>query len=263
VIAAPAAALPQGMYISDRQPVRSFRPARVGGVDYVVVTGPSFKPGETGSERDAFAELESWLDATFALGDGDRFRWANEDFHPMDDLPFVGAASSGTPHLLVATGFDAWGITTGVLAGRILADAIEGRSHPLAPILDAARLRPIKGGATFVAENVRSGATLVRDRVLGGKESELADIAPGGGGIVRQDGRQLAVSRDASGEWRAVSAVCTHLGCIVGWNAVDRTWDCPCHGSRFDEAGAVLSGPAVAPLEPAGIHPETGTKSRT
>jgi glycine/D-amino acid oxidase-like deaminating enzyme/nitrite reductase/ring-hydroxylating ferredoxin subunit len=242
-------AVPDGMFISARPPIRSFRPARVGGADYVVTTGPTFKPGESGAEAEAFKELEDWLAATFRLG-AKRFRWTNEDFRPMDGLPFIGAASGDSPHLLVATGFDAWGITTGVMAGRMLAETIQGRSHPLSSHLDASRLRPIKGGATFVSENVRSGAAMVRDRVIGAKDRKLGDIGPGDGGIVRHEGQRVAVSRAASGDLTAVSAICTHLGCVVGWNAVDRTWDCPCHGSRFAASGEVLSGPAVSPLEP-------------
>lgn len=242
-------AVPEAMFISGGAPVRSFRPARLGGADYVVATGPSFKPGESGAEAQAFDELEGWLGATFEVGP-ERFRWTNEDFRPMDGLPFVGAASGDAPHLLVATGFDAWGITKGVVAARMLADTIEGRKHPLAPHLDASRLRPVKGATTFVAENVRSGAALVRDRVLGAKEGDLDEIAPGCGGVVRHNGKRVAVSRAASGEVTAVSAVCTHLGCVVGWNAVDRSWDCPCHGSRFTSVGEVISGPATSRLEP-------------
>ena len=239
---------PDGMFISAGEPTRSFRRARHAGADYVVATGPTFRPGEGDAQREAFAELEGWLAAHFDL-DGERFRWTNEDYRPMDGLPFVGAASGDTPHLLVATGFDAWGITTGVVAARILGDAIQGRRHPLAPLLDASRLRPLKGASTFVSENVQAGARMVRDRVFGARTGELDAIRPGEAGVVRVGGRPVAVSRAASGEPTAVSATCTHLGCIVGWNPVDRTWDCPCHGSRFTASGEVVSGPAVSPLE--------------
>jgi glycine/D-amino acid oxidase-like deaminating enzyme/nitrite reductase/ring-hydroxylating ferredoxin subunit len=242
-------AVPDGMFISARPPIRSFRRAHVAGAEYVVATGPTFKPGESDAEARAFQELEGWLAATFRLGP-ERFRWVNEDFRPMDGLPFIGAASGDTPHLLVATGFDAWGITTGVMAARMLAETIEGRRHPLSEHLDASRIRPVKGATTFVTENVRSGMALVRDRVIGAKQRSLDDIAPGDGGIVRHHGHRIAVSRTAAGELTAVSAICTHLGCVVGWNAIDRTWDCPCHGSRFAASGEVVSGPAVSPLEP-------------
>ena len=131
----------------------------------------------------------------------------------------------------------------------MLAEAVQGRSHPLAEHLDASRLRPIKGGAAFVSENVRSGAALVRDRVIGAKERRLEEVGPGEGAVVRHEGERVAVSRSEAGEATAVSAVCTHLGCVVGWNAVDRTWDCPCHGSRFAASGEVISGPAVSPLK--------------
>jgi glycine/D-amino acid oxidase-like deaminating enzyme/nitrite reductase/ring-hydroxylating ferredoxin subunit len=243
-----AGGAPDGMFISAGEPTRSFRRARYDGADYVVATGPTFRPGEGEAPGEAFAELEGWLAAHFDL-DGERFRWTNEDFKPMDGLPFVGAASGDTPRLLVATGFDAWGITTGVVAARILGESIQGRQHPLAPLLDASRLRPLKGAATFVSENVQAGTRMVRDRVLGGRTDELDAIKPGEGGVVRVGGRPVAVSRAASGELTAVSATCTHLGCVVGWNPVDRTWDCPCHGSRFTASGDVVSGPTVSPLE--------------
>jgi Rieske Fe-S protein len=246
----------EGMFISAGEPKRSFRAARCNGAGYVVATGPTFEPGATDDEAAAFAELEGWLAAHFDLG-AERFRWANEDFRPMDGLPFVGAASGDTPRLLVATGFDAWGITTGVVAARVLADTVRGRAHPLAEVLDATRIRPAKGAATFVSENVRSGVAMVRDRVLGARAGALDAIAPGSGGVVKHGGRQVAVSRSPSGELTAVSAVCTHLGCVVGWNPVDRTWDCPCHGSRFAPTGEVVSAPAIAPLEPVDLAAET------
>ena len=103
------------------------------------------------------------------------------------------------PRLLVATGFDAWGITTGVVAARVLADTVQGRAHPLAEALDATRIRPAKGATTFVSENVRSGVAMVRDRVLGMRTGELDAIAPGSGGVVKHGDRQVAVSRSRLG----------------------------------------------------------------
>jgi Rieske Fe-S protein len=110
-------------------------------------------------------------------------------------------------------------------------------------------LRPIKGATTLLSENAKAGFRMARDRILRSKVESLEAIGPGEAGIVRIDGRQVAVCRDADGRASAVSAICTHLGCVVGWNALDRTWDCPCHGSRFTSEGEVLTGPAVSPLE--------------
>jgi glycine/D-amino acid oxidase-like deaminating enzyme/nitrite reductase/ring-hydroxylating ferredoxin subunit len=243
-----------GMYLSAGEPSRSFRHARLDGNDYIVATGDAFQPGERDEQAQEFESLERFLREHFGIGALD-YRWTNEDFSPMDGLPFVGAASAATPELLVATGFNAWGISSGVVAANILVDTLQGREHPLAACLEATRLRPLKGGAEFVAENMQAGAHLARDRVLRAKVEALEEIAPGEGGIISHHGRQVAVSRDAAGRITAVSAICTHLGCVVGWNPVDRSWDCPCHGSRFEAAGRVLAGPAVAPLEPIPLDP--------
>jgi glycine/D-amino acid oxidase-like deaminating enzyme/nitrite reductase/ring-hydroxylating ferredoxin subunit len=243
-----AADVPRGMYISAGQPTRSFRRARVGGVDYIVATGGSYRPGERESQARDFDAIEQFILDHFGIGTVD-YRWTNEDFRPMDRLPFVGSASSKTPELLVATGFNAWGITTGVAAAQVLAERVQGREHALAPFIDATRLRPLKGGVTFIAENAEAGMQMAKDRILKTRIEELDQIKAGDGGVVKHDGQQVAVSRDAAGKVTAVSAICTHMGCVVAWNPVERTWDCACHGSRFTARGEVLTGPAVAPLE--------------
>lgn len=253
VIAAPCEGVePTGMYITAGKPSRSFRFARRDGATFIVAAGRIFKPGETSSQESAFRDLADWLARTFGVKDAP-FRWVNEDFESMDSLPFVGPATSKTPRLLVATGFNAWGLTTSVVSARLLAETIGGRAHPLEKIFDSTRLRA-KGGPRLVMENAWSGVAMVRDRVLNAKIGKLEGIVPGEGRIVRQNGKQVAVSCGPSGELTAVSAVCTHLGCIVGWNPDDRSWDCPCHGSRFTAAGEVIGGPAVKPLEPVALE---------
>jgi Rieske Fe-S protein len=166
----------------------------------------------------------------------------------MDGMPFVGRASSSANHLYVATGFNAWGITNGTAAGMILSDLITGRSNPWAEIFDATRIKPLAGAKSFIAENVGTGAQLVGGYVQGRGRS-LDEVPAGAAAILKLDGKRTAVFRDEGGRVHAVSAVCTHLGCVLGWNPIDRTWDCPCHGSRFALDGTVIHGPATTSLE--------------
>ncbi len=258
------AGIPEGMYISAGKPTRSFRRARVGGVDHVVVTGEGYRPGDAKAQARAFAALERFLVDSFAIPTSD-YRWTNEDFKPMDGLPFVGPATNKTPRLLVATGFNAWGISNGVVAARVLerivrAEAAPGEDHPLAAAFDARR-RPLKSAPTFLLENAQAGFQMLKDRGLRAKVQPLHEIQPGEAGIIKHEGQQVAVSCDDAGNLTAVSALCTHLGCVLGWNAVDRTWDCACHGSRFTATGAVLYGPAVTPLAPVTLPPSAGSEA--
>src|SRR5690606_2174554 len=163
-------------------------------------------------------------------------------------VPFVGRASGSSDHLYVATGFNAWGITNGTAAGILLCDLITGRENPWAGLYDAQRIKAASGGPTFLKENLSAAAHLAKGRLFPGRPQEV-ELAPGEAGIVEIDGAQLAISKEDDGTLHTVSAICTHLGCVVGWNPVDRTWDCPCHGSRFLADGSVLSGPATQPLE--------------
>lgn len=142
----------------------------------------------------------------------------------------------------------------GAVAAAIIAGEITDTPHRVREFFAAERLKPLKGGGTFLTENTKAGLHMVGDRLLRRHSVRLAEIAPGEGGIVTKSGEHLAVLREPDGSLRAMSAVCTHMGCVLGWNETDRTFDCPCHGSRFDEHGEVLYGPATAPLEPRHIE---------
>lgn len=247
-----------GMFISAGRPGHSFRTTRRAGQTWLIAVGQEFTLAEPDDQARAVEDLRHFLRAHFGI---DRLThlWINEDFRSMDGTAFIGSADDDRPDLLVATGFSAWGITQGALAGEILAATTLGQPHPAAEMFDATRIRPLAAAARFVAGNLKAGTHLVADKVLGRKIRDADEIPVNGGGVIARNGEKLAVRRDQDGGLTAISAVCTHMGCIVDWNDIDRTWDCPCHGSRFDETGAVLSGPAMQPLEPRGrIAPPDG-----
>ena len=247
VIVAPIGRAPPGMYINAEQPSHSIRTHRgPDGKIYAIAAGQSFKPGHTDEERRNFADLERWL-ATFDAGPV-AYRWVNEDYTSMDSAPFIGWSSSARNGYLVATGFDAWGISNGTAAAMILADLATGKDdHPWLDVFDATRIKPVAGGGEFVKENASVAAHLVAG-YLSSKPKNYDALEPGQAAIMKIDGDNVAAFKDETGTVHAVSAVCSHMGCLVGWNATDRTWDCPCHGSRFELSGEVIHGPATQPL---------------
>jgi glycine/D-amino acid oxidase-like deaminating enzyme/nitrite reductase/ring-hydroxylating ferredoxin subunit len=247
---AEAGRVPHGMYISVESPRHSVRGHRDDeGQDWIICTGPSFKHGHVDQEREGFAEIERFAAEHFGVTAD--YRWTNEDYAPIDHAPFVGWSSRSTDAVLVATGFNAWGITTGTAAAMLLADLATGRDNPWLSLFDARRVKPIAGGPEFVKNNAEVAADLVGG-YLARKPSDPEALAPGEAAVFKVDGDNVAAYRDPKGKLHAVSAVCTHMGCIVGWNETDRSWDCPCHGSRFGMDGDVIHGPAVEPLRPPG-----------
>jgi Rieske Fe-S protein len=138
------------------------------------------------------------------------------------------------------------GLTHGTLGAALVTDLIQGRPNPWKALYDPTR-RPTGDAGTFVKENLNAAATM-RDRLTPGEVDSAEDVQPGCGAIVRRGLHKVAVHRDADGRLHQRSAVCPHLGCIVRWNAVEASWDCPCHGSRFDATGEQMTGPAVEDL---------------
>lgn len=237
LIAAHTADVPQGMYIGADAPTRSINPHRGGGDGdmALVACGAPFVPGHTEDGQAAMGALEDWLIRHFQVVEITH-RWVSADYRPIDGLPFVGWTPADGNRYLVATGFDAWGISNGTAAGRVLCDLAAGETHPWAGLFDAAR---------------PAGEAPERDAGSAGRAAmpDAADaLGPGEAAIVRHRGEDVALWRDPAGRLHGVVATCPHLGCLLGWNPADRTWDCPCHGARFDTGGAVLHGPAVTPL---------------
>ncbi len=248
VVAAPIGRVPPAYYKNVEQPGRSMRTHRFNGRTYAIAAGTHFTPGHEEDERKNFADLEKWL-GEFHAGPIE-YRWVNEDYSPMDSAPFIGWSDGDRDEAyLVATGFAAWGFTNGAVAGLLFADLIAGRDNPWAELFDANRIKPVAGGAEFAKQNLKVAKELVTGH-FSGKAKSFDEIERGHAGIVSLDEGEVAAFRDEDGRVHAVSAVCTHMGCILGWNHTDRTWDCPCHGSRFALTGEVLNGPAVTPLEP-------------
>jgi glycine/D-amino acid oxidase-like deaminating enzyme/nitrite reductase/ring-hydroxylating ferredoxin subunit len=238
---------PQGMFINAGSPTRSFRTAPYRGGLVLIVVGEGHKSGEATRTEERYGALEEWARDNFGVVEF-TLRWSTEDYHSMDGLPFVGRISYFSHHVWVATAFGAWGITNGTVAAMVLTDLIAGRENPWAKLFDPQRVTPRQSARRFLIENTKAGIHWVGDRLVP-RPSDTEAIQPGDGAVINVDGDEIAAYRDEEGTLHAVSAVCTHIGCIVQWNGAEKTWDCPCHGSRFDVEGKVLHPPAVRPLE--------------
>jgi Rieske Fe-S protein len=240
---------PPGMFLSADSPTRSVRPHPGGGDEtLLVVEGEEHKTGHEADTEARYAALEGWARERFAVA-SIAHRWSAQDFMAPDRVPYVGRASSRSERLLVATGFGKWGMSNGTAAAMMLSDLVLGRANPWLELFDATRLKPSSTTAQLIKDNLDVGRRFVGDRLATLRPQPIERLAPGEGAIVHLDGERVAGFRDEDGRLSACSAVCTHMGCLVAWNPAERSWDCPCHGSRFDTDGRVLEGPAVRDLE--------------
>ncbi len=239
---------PAGMHISGDQPTRSIRAAPFEGEELLLVGGEGHKTGAEVDTEERYRRLERFAREHWDV-ESVAYRWSSQDGVTVDTLPYVGRMSPWSDRVLMATGFAKWGMTGGTAAALLLADLLLDRPNPWAALFDPNRLTPRASGRRLVEENVHAGARFVRDRLARPGGRALEDLAPGEGAIVEHEGKRVAGFRDEDGALVAVSPRCTHLGCHVAWNAAERSWDCPCHGSRFAADGTVLEGPAVHRLE--------------
>jgi glycine/D-amino acid oxidase-like deaminating enzyme/nitrite reductase/ring-hydroxylating ferredoxin subunit len=238
---------PQGMYLSVDTPTRSVRSARMDGEEVVILGGEGHKVGQDPDTRERYAALEQWARSAFPIRSVD-YRWSAQDYIPADHVPFVGRASPASERVLVATGFKKWGMSNGSAAGVMLADRVAGRRNPFADFFDTNRVNARQSVKELVKENANVVKRFVGDR-LRTETRSVADLAPGEAAVLVEGSQRVAVYRDEAGAVHAVSPVCTHMGCTVTWNTAETTWDCPCHGSRFNCDGEVIQGPAVKDLE--------------
>jgi len=241
----PAEDDPRGTYITPEGASRSVRTApQDDGTRLLIVTGEHFTPG-SGGVTERFERLAGWARERFPRVEL-TYRWATQDITTTDQIPFVGAFHPGARHVYVATGFGGWGMSNGVMAGELLASTIAGEDLPWRELYDPRRLHARDAGPMAKLQG-KVAKHFVGGRI--GSGPDLADLAPGSGAVLKVEGDRRAVFRDEAGQLHAVSATCTHLGCVVDFNDAERAWECPCHGSRFAIDGSVLQGPANKPLE--------------
>ena len=239
---------PPGIYWSTEQPHHhSLRSYSAGDQQYLVVIGEPHKVGQHEHNDELFGKLEEFVQKRFDV-ESVVYRWAGQHYRPADGLPYIGE-SAASPDVYIATGFATDGLAYGTAAAILIKDLINNTPNPLADVYDARRFTPVASATEFVKENVNVIAQYLKDLPGTADEGEFADVAPGEGRTVETDGAKYAVYREDNGALHVVSAVCTHMDCIVDWNRAERSWDCPCHGSRFTVDGEVIEGPAIAPLQ--------------
>ena len=214
--------------------------------ELLIVGGEDHKTGQADDADERFRRLEEWTRQRFPMISNVDFRWSGQIMEPVDYMAFIGRNPGTDQHIFIATGDSGNGITHGTIAGMLLTDLILGRKNPWSKLYDPSRVT-LRATGHFLRENINV-ANQYTGWAKGGDVDSYDQIAPGTGAVVRRGMTKIAVYRDDQGNIHERSAVCTHLYCIVDWNSGERTWDCPCHGSRFDPLGNVINGPAITPL---------------
>lgn len=227
--------------------------------ELLIAGGADHKVGQDVRPQHRYGELENWVRARFPMAGQTDFRWSGEVMEPADGLAFLGRNPMDSGNVYLITGDSGNGMTHCTAGAILVSDLIMGREHPWAALYDPAR-KPLHGVGNFLREQANTLAQY-GEWLTGGEVESAREIAHGQGAIVREGMRKLAVYRDSDGGLHVLSATCTHLGGIVAWNAAERSWDCPCHASRFDVDGDVLHGPAVAPLPAETLHEPLATAS--
>ncbi len=245
-------AVPRALYWDTADPYHYVRLHEVdsridsGDEEILIVGGEDHKTGQEDDAEDRFARLEQWTRERFPMISSIEFRWSGQVMEPVDYMAFIGKNPGTDEHIYIVSGDSGNGMTHGTIAGIILSDLVLKRENSWSRLYDPSR-KKLGAAVEFLKENLNVAAQYA-DWATGGEVESVDQIEPGKGAIIRRGTRKLAAYKDPQGEVHLRSAVCTHLYCIVDWNTAEKTWDCPCHGSRFDPYGKVLNGPAITPL---------------
>lgn len=244
----PAGSAAEGSFWDTSDPYLYLRIERRGDHDYLILGGEDHKTGQADDPAACYQRLEGRFQALFP-GIDLTHHWSGQVIETNDGLPFIGETAD---RQFAATGFAGNGMTFGTLAAMMARDAALGRTNPWAGLFDPSR-KTIRGGLwDYLRENKDYPYYMVRDRLAGPEGRSLRGLRRGEGKILELDGTRVAAYRSESGTVTQLSPICPHMGCVVAWNGAEKTWDCPCHGSRFEPGGKVISGPAESPLPKAG-----------
>ncbi|WP_230127739.1 FAD-dependent oxidoreductase [Bacillus sp. CECT 9360] len=238
---------PGGMYISADSPSRSLRYTQIDGEKLILVGGEGHKTGQGISTFEHYAALKAFSEEVFSIKEIP-YRWSAQDIITMDKVPYVGPATENHPNVFIATGYAKWGMTNSTAAANLLKDLIIKKKNRYEELYTPSRFHPKPGVKNLIKDNADVAKHLIQGKfamVHKGPD----DLGKDEAAIVKINGSKAGCYRDKDGQLHAVDSTCTHMGCEVEWNSGERTWDCPCHASRFSISGEVLEGPAVEPLK--------------
>lgn len=238
---------PGGMYASIDSPSRSIRATPFDGEDLWLIGGEGHKTGKGGDTFEKYLSLKQYADEKFGLTTF-QYRWSAQDMTSLDYMPYIGPISNKQSNIHVATGFRKWGMTLGTGAARLIADIILDEVNPYQKMFAPDRFHADPDLAHFAEINGEAAKELIKGKLEYSK-GNIEEMHKDHGEVMRINGTRAGVYKDLSGNVQIVDTTCTHMGCELNWNQGERTWDCPCHGSRFSTKGDVLEGPAKSPLK--------------
>ncbi|CAM3444801.1 FAD-dependent oxidoreductase [Paenibacillus lupini] len=239
---------PGGMYLSAEDPKRSIRYTELEDQSKLIILGgQSHKTGQGICTINHYDELRRFAEDQFKLTEI-AYRWSAQDLATGDKLPFIGRITASTPNIYIATGFRKWGMTNGTAAALLIRDSILEKDNPYESLFAPSRSLSWKTVGKLITDNVDVAKHLITGKLEHVKKRP-EQLEKDEGSVVQIHGRRAGAYRDKEGQLYLVDTTCTHMGCEVEWNNGERTWDCPCHGSRFDISGEVMEGPAEKPLK--------------
>lgn len=236
-----------GMYINATNPIFSYRTVKYQGKDLLLIGGGDHKTGQPSCYQDTYGVLEKEAKKFYPNCEV-LYRWNTRDCISLDKIPYIGQYSASMPNVFVGTGFKKWGMTLSNVASNIIVDSICGKKNKYAYLFKSSRLKPIKNRDEMKNVLVQSTNSLVLDKFKSANMT-FEEIQNDSGSIVEINNEKVGIYKNPEGKIYAVKPICTHLGCLLSWNDVDKTWDCPCHGSRFDYQGINLYDPAFKNLD--------------
>ncbi|QEC74749.1 FAD-dependent oxidoreductase [Mucilaginibacter ginsenosidivorax] len=237
---------PDALIYDSQEPYHYVRSHIIDGQQLLLAGGHDHKTGHGDPEK-AFADLEKYVCKYYNIASA-KYRWSSQYYVPVDGLPYIGQMPMAPEGIYCATGYNGNGMMLGSVAGKILSDLVLKKPNKFSELFSPGRIKPVDSFSEFVKENADVAYHFIADRLGTHETDSLKRLQPGTGKVVEVDGKKIAAYRDEAGAIHALSPVCTHAACIVNWNGQEKSWDCPCHGARYDIHGQVLTGPATKNL---------------
>lgn len=236
---------PGGMYITAENPGRSLRSQVFNQGELILVGGEHHKTGQGPDTVEHYESLIDFAAETFSI-ENIPYRWSAQDCMTLDNIPYVGQFTSNTPNMYIATGYGKWGMTNSIASALLLKDLIINQSSPWQDVYNPFRPTIAASVKNFVVENLNVAKELISGKI--GPLPQDVDVEPGEGKVIEVNGQRAGAYKDEQANLHVINTTCTHMGCELNWNSAEKTWDCPCHGSRFTYDGDIVEGPAVKPL---------------